>query len=550
MLRAVPVFLLLAVVAIFMAGCGGSSSATQGGGQVRGVVDTSALDGGTPVVTVGIDGQDTTVPVGADGSFLLNNVPPGVHTLVAKTNNKASAIVVTVADGRETNVGQVILRQSGQISGIVTVAVALTPIANARVTVTEKVLTVTDETPHPVRTARTSITGSYTVDGLPAGEYIVAISKDGYSTATLDLTVAVAATTVGDAQLTAVDVATGSVKGVVSGSSADGTVFPLGGAFIILVPNNGTTPPPVPTVPQPAHALDGKRNVVSQYPVDPIWKEYYSYSADDGSYLVDGVPAGVYSATALRPGFDSVTSPVTVVAKETATLDFKLNLHHIPVGTVIGTVTDANTHNPIAGARVSAVIYHIMANTDAKGATTANAMPIRPDEYNSTAITDAAGKYKLIIPTHTSALVFAADGYEYQQLPVTVVDGGSVTVDAALQVKVVNPHAKVTLKGNVVTPKAINMNSVVPVAGATIYVTPDWPYMSATNIRPQPIFIATTDALGNYSIVVPSDIYTVSASKGNLFSNVVKLKLYADTTQDFTLFTGPVVQPMPGAAGK
>ncbi|MEI7834010.1 MAG: carboxypeptidase-like regulatory domain-containing protein, partial [bacterium] len=482
-------------------------------------------------------------------SFLLNNVPPGVHTLVAKTSNRASAIVVTVAEGRETNVGQVILRQSGQISGIVTVAVALTPIADARVTVTEKVLTVTNETPHPVRTAHTSNTGSYTVDGLPAGEYIVAISKDGYSTTTLDLTVAVAATTVGDAQLTAVDVATGSVKGVVSGSSADGTVFPLGGAFIILVPNNGPTPPPVPTVPQPARALDGKRNVVSQYPVDPIWKEYYSYSADDGSYQVDGVPAGVYSATAMRPGFDSVTSPVTVVAKETATLGFKLALHHIPVGTVIGTVTDATTHNPIAGVRVSAVIYHIMAANDAAGATTANAMPIRPDEYNSTAITDAAGKYKLIVPTPTSALIFSADGYDIKQLPVTVVDGGSATVDAALQATVVNPHEKVILRGNVVTPKAIDMNSVLPVEGATVYVTPDWPYMSPANIRPQPVFTATTDALGNYSVEVPTDIYTVSAAKGELRSDTVRLKLYADTTQNFTMFPGPQVQPM-GAAGK
>ncbi len=546
MMRSVLGFLLLAVVAIFLLGCSDTSAPAPGGGQVRGVVDTSTLDGGTPTVTVGIDGQDTTVPVGADGSFLLDNVPPGVHTLVAKTNNKASAIVVTVAEGRETNVGQVILRQSGQIAGIVTVAVTLTPIANARVTVTEKVLTVTDETPHPVRTARTSPTGSYTVDGLPTGEYMVAISKDGYSTATLGLTVNAAATTVGDAQLTAADITAGSVKGTVSGSNADGTVFPLGGAFIILVPNNGPTPPPIPTVPQPARALDGNRNVVSQYPVDPVWKEYYSYSADDGSYQVDGVPAGVYSATAMRPGFDSVTSPVTVVAKETATLDFKLNLRHIPVGTVIGAVTDATTHNPIAGVRVSAVIYHIMAANDAGGATTANAMPIRPDEFNCTAVTDTAGKYKLIVPTPTSALIFAADGYDIQQLPATVVDGGSITVDAALTAQVVNPRIKVKLSGNVSIPKSLDMNVALPVEGATVTLTPDWPYMSPASIRPQPVFTATTDAQGNYSIEVPSDIFTVYAAKGELRSPQYRLKLYADATLNFTLYTGPLVQPLGG----
>ncbi len=556
MVRTVPVFLLLAVVAIFLAGCNSNSTPSTQGGQVRGVVDTATLDGSNPTVTVGIDGLDTTVPVGADGSFLLDNVPPGVHTLVAKTNSNAFAMVVTVADGRETNVGQVALRRSGQIAGMVTVSVALTPIADAHVTVTEKVMVIMDETPHPVRTARTSATGSYTVEGLPVGEYMVAIAKDGYATVSLFLSVNAAATTVGDAQLTVVDVEAGSVKGTVSGTSADGATFPLGGAFIVLMPNNGVVPPPPPTIPQPATATDGGHNVVNIYPMppDPNWKEYYSYSSDDGSYQVSGIPAGVYSATAMRPGFDSITQQVTVVAKETATLDFKLSLHVIPVGTVIGTVTDAATNKPIVGAHVVAIIYGPMFTDAADGQQRAapNAMPTRPDYFESAAITDAEGKYKLMVPTSTSALAFKAEGYEYQQVQVTVVVGQSVTVDAALTAQVVNPRIQVTLRGNVTTPKAINMNSVNAVESATVYLSPDWPYMSPANIRPQPVYTATTDAQGNYTITVPSDIYTVYAEKKELRSDTFRLKLYADTTQDMTLFDmqPPMPGPMPMGEGK
>ena len=55
-----------------------------------------------------------------------------------------------------------------------------------------------------------------------------------------------------------------------------------------------------------------------------VWNPYYSISAADGSFKIDGVPAGKYKVTAWQPYVGEVTQEVTVGAGE-AKADFTLS---------------------------------------------------------------------------------------------------------------------------------------------------------------------------------------------------------------------------------
>ncbi|SCL20622.1 Serine protease, subtilisin family [Micromonospora nigra] len=89
-----------------------------------------------------------------------------------------------------------------------------------------------------------------------------------------------------------------------------------------------------------------------------------------------------------------------------------------PVGRVVGTVTDADDGDPVAGATVSA--------------------------GNRTATTAADGRYALTLPAGEATVAVTAYGYAGDQATVTVPEGGSVTRDFAL-----TPSPAVTVSGTV-----------------------------------------------------------------------------------------------------
>jgi hypothetical protein len=162
-----------------------------------------------------------------------------------------------------------------------------------------------------------------------------------------------------------------------------------------------------------------------------------------------------------------------------------------PIGTLNGTVTDAGTNAPIAGATVSVAPL---------GAST---------------LTDASGNYSIVLPVNTYDVTVGNFGYVSQTASgITVTDGGTTTQDFALV-----PAPSHTVSGTVFD------NSNQPLASATVA------------ILGTPIPTATTDANGFYSFAsVPEGTYDVTATAGGCYdSQNQQLTLNGDVTLNFTL---------------
>jgi hypothetical protein len=210
-MKGIPVLLvLLLTLGVFalLTGCGGGGSSAVNTGRISGFVQNQTAAGMTRAsvddIVVGIDGTSISTRVESDGSFVLDRVPAGLHTLYAMTadGQRALVVVAEVSPGHETHVGEMLLQGAGWISGLVTSASDHRPISGARVTATDQVTAnPADEQPHAIRMTITDVDGTYALRGLPEGLYTITIEKPGYAPVTLSLTVAAGRTTTGDAAL-------------------------------------------------------------------------------------------------------------------------------------------------------------------------------------------------------------------------------------------------------------------------------------------------------------------------------------------------------------
>lgn len=547
----------LAVLALALAGCGGSGHGTSSTGptetgNVLGTINPASAASGSGTVTVSLDGANVTTQTAANGSFTLPNVPAGVYTLVAQSGNSAADISVVVSGGASTNIGEVNLVASGQVAGVVTDSSTSNPIGGALVTVTDTTTSSTATTPpHPVRLAITDPTGGYSVDGLPAGTYLVTISKYGYTSGTLDITITAGATANGDIALTPAPVSAGTVSGTVTEQNSDGSTSPLAGVFVVLYSPTAVGTP----MATPPTAIGPGKSTVTLFSVPPGFHEYYAYTASDGTYTINGVPAGPYTAYAIRPGFQSSNQSITVTANQTTTANFTLTLLAVTTGTITGQVTDASTGNPIAGANVTAVIYGPTPVTGSGGSSGSSgssttpppptvALPNVQSSFLLSTTTDSNGDYTLTVPTATAAVACNAAGYIPQVQAVTVAAGATVTANFSMAAI---PNTTVTLSG-VVSETVSGTTS--PVSGATVTLTGASGILDPAVGSATKTYTATTDANGNYSFTVPAGYYLLSASAtgGWIYSGQL-LQLLASTTQNITLQQITVPPPVPVSNG-
>jgi hypothetical protein len=357
-------------------------------GQISGHVTDATTHADLSSVYVDVyDSSDyyvDEVVTAADGTYTFPSLAPGVYRLQFSPsdgqhaaqyyNNKQSfsqADPITVSAGMSTTGVDAALGRSGQISGRVTDSATGAPLHDIAVGVS------TPEGDYYGLTTLTDSQGRYTIKGLRPGSYAVFFAPQGTSPyarqysngrstqASADpVTVTSGATTSGvDAHLVAGSV----IAGTVIDAATHG---PIAGAQIVVLDVAGI-------------------------------QVYADTTDDDGKYAIGGLGAGAYKVEFLGSGAgDGNYAPqwssgrttlasadtVTTTLGHTTVADAALT----PGAQVQGTVTDATTHQPMAGVNVWA---------DGDTAPTAGS-----------AVTDAQGRYTISgLATYAYKLAFTAN---------------------------------------------------------------------------------------------------------------------------------------------
>ena len=203
-----------------------------------------------------------------------------------------------------------------------------------------------------------------------------------------------------------------------------------------------------------------------------------------GHYSVAGIAVTSYSMTAQAGGYQSQSATATVGGGSMTTQNFALTTQATRLS---GTVTDASTSNPIAGATVSAGTGSAV--TDASGAYTIDGLA--PGTYTATA---------------------TASGYASQSASVTLTAGSTTTQNFALAP---NPG---TITGTVT-----DAGSAAPIAGATVSYSG-----GSTTTNGSGAYTLANVAEGSYSV-------TASATGYASQSRTVTVGPGATATQNFAL---------------
>lgn len=236
-------------------------------------------------------------------------------------------------------------------------------------------------------------------------------------------------------------------------------------------------------------------------------------TAGDGTYTLNDplpiVPTG-YHALVSAPGHLGRWLPLTL---SDGSVRLSTSLSPSPVSHVSGTITDASTGNPIAGATVEifadATGQSVSTTTGADGTYQLDdPLPADIDQVNL-----AAYHVLVTAPNHVGAW-----------LPVTLASGG-VTFSTAL-----TPNQAATLTGTVT-----DASTGDPIAGATVTVL--------SRYTGETLGTATTDGSGNYSLAYPlyPEALNISASS---YKVLVTAPGYVGAWQDAPSAPGTATLPM------
>lgn len=177
------------------------------------------------------------------------------------------------------------------------------------------------------------------------------------------------------------------------------------------------------------------------------------------------VAAGTYILNSSKAGYYWNTTSITVIAGEFRTVNLKI----IKLAIVNGTVLDANTGNPLAGATVS---------------------------INPTVTTGSDGKYSFQVLPGNYVLTVSKGGYVVSSFPIAAVSGQIYTnIFQMLQFVVVS---------GLVT----NLKTGASIQGATVTLGSN---------------STTTGSNGSYSLMVAPGTYTLTVSKTGFATNTSQL---------------------------
>ncbi len=407
----------------------------QGSGTLAGTVTDSGSGAAIAGATVSYSGMgpagSVTGNTTTDGSgrYSFPGIAVTSYTLTAQASGyQGQSTTATVGGGSTTTKNFALTGQATQLSGTVTDASTGKPIAGATVSAGSG-------------SAVTDAGGAYTISGLAPGTYTATATASGYASQSASVTLTTGSTTT---QNFALAPNPGTITGTVTDA---GTAAPIAGATISY--SGGST------------STDGS-----------------------GAYTLANVAEGSYTVTAGATGYASQSRTVTVGPGATATQNFALTGQTTRLS---GTVTDASTSKPIAGATVSA--------------------------GTGSAVTDAGGAYAISgLAPGTYTATATASGYASQSASVTLTAGNTTTQNFVLAP---NPG---TITGTVT-----DAGTGAPIAGATVS------YSGGST---------STDGSGAYTLAnVAEGSYSVTASATGYASQsrTVTLGPGATATQNFAL---------------
>lgn len=287
-------------------------------GTINGMVkDTFGNPIGSNDTKIKLYTQDGTLIetafVSSNGSFSIMGVQAGEYILTASAPTfETETIGVSVLAGGVTNAQLILTPQASAITGTVRNSASFTPISGALVNIT-------DIDGLPIETAFTDNSGSFTVSGIPAGNFVVSAIAPGFSNAT-------AAVVTRSGQTASADLSLSPLPGIVVGFVSDitnGANIP--GAEIRI--SDAVTGAVVGTV----------------------------LSGNGGQYTFPSLAAGTYKAIANANGYSAQFGGFTITAGDTTRYSFALQ--PLP-GRLRGSVTRAGNGSPITGATVQLLQFN------------------------------------------------------------------------------------------------------------------------------------------------------------------------------------------------
>ncbi len=265
---------------------------SAGLGQIVGTVTdgTTPLGGITVTTTVNGTALTTGTPTtGQIGRFVLGQLPtPATYVITLSGPGFGQTTeVVDLGPGKsDNNLKVVMAKGTGTVTGVLVDATGRG--------VGGAVVTVGGAADPPTTTTLTNgSVGSFSLSGLPSpGAYTLTFALAGFAQTTVPVNLS------GTAPLAPLRVVLPAALGRISGTVTGPGGAPLIGATVI--------------------ATDGKRKW-------PVTSTAASGSTPSGGYVIDQLPAGVYTITATSPSNVSRTALVTVTAGGVTTQNFPLS---------------------------------------------------------------------------------------------------------------------------------------------------------------------------------------------------------------------------------
>ncbi len=243
---------------------------------------------------------------------------------------------------------------------------------------------------------------------------------------------------------------------------------------------------------------DGNQPITNPAPIVRVFRGGQMVAAveceEDGRYVMGGLPPGVYSLSAYRPGFeiDHSEAQSTHGGLKYPVVDFAIS--RAEPGAIRGTVTSLATGDPLGAVQVCAYesLPSAPADEEASTAEPAQSGPVRGDLIKCTT-TAGDGTY-LLSDIPAGEVIVVADGsninFGTAEAVVTVTSGNTATVDLALD----------AAPGTIIA--TVTDTDGIPIANATVEVFAD-----DTRVAQ-----AVTDQNGQASIELQPGDYGVEAT--------------------------------------